>query len=163
MRASVRVLFVACARACICVIAFWQAGRCCSRGGHSCRQAVCLSGQHHDNSCSLTLTYGCHRHLRAVTHLQPAHSELTSEPFPGLRHRCEAASWGLNSGNWVVNILKCSSTWVYFTPVICYFQCVCSGCSAEDYCTYRNYFITVSCCCFCEAGTFQSKMKCLLL
>lgn len=151
---------VACAWVCICVIAFWQAGRCCSRGGRSCREAVCLSGQHHDNSCSLTPAYGGHCHLHAVTHLQPARGSLRS-PFPE-PHRCDAASWGLNSGNWVVNILKCSSTWVYFTPVIRYFQCICYGCWAEDYCTYRSYYITVSCCSFCEAVSFQSKMKCLL-
>lgn len=132
--------------------AFWQTGRCCIRGGRSCRQAVCLSGQHHDNRCSLTLTYGRHCHLRAVTHLQPAHSSV---PCPG-SHCYQVALWGLNSGKWVVNILKCSSTWVYFTPVIRYFQCVCYGCWTEDYCTYRSYFISVSCCCFCEAASFQS-------
>lgn len=76
------MFFVAYERVCICVIAFWQAGRCCSGGGRSCRQAVCLSGQHHDNSCSLTLAYGCHCHLCAVTHLQPARSSLRS-PFQG--------------------------------------------------------------------------------
>lgn len=62
----------------------------------------------------------------------------------------------LNSWNLGVNILKCFSTWVYFTPVIRCFQCICYGCWTEDYCTYRNYFITISCCCFCEAVTFKS-------
>lgn len=110
------VCIISCAWVCFCVIAFWQTGRCCGRGGRSCRRAVCLSGQHHDNSCSLTPAYGCHCHLHAVTQLQPAQSSV-QRPFHGPRC-CEAASWGLNSGNWVVNILKCSSTWVYFTPVI---------------------------------------------
>ena len=91
----------------------------------------------------------------------PASTGLARSPFPE-PHCFDAASWGLNSGNWVVNILKCSSTWVYFTPVIRYFQCICYGCWTEDYCTYRSYYITVSCCSFCEAVSFQSKMKCLL-
>lgn len=79
----------------------------------------------------------------------------TLEPLPG-PGCCEAASRDLNSGNWVVNILKCSSAWVYFTPVIHYFQRAGCSCWTEDYCTYRNYFITVSRCCFCEAATFWS-------
>lgn len=50
------------------------------RAGRGCRQAVCLSGQHHDNSCSLTPAYGpplssVHRHP------SPASTGFTSEPF----------------------------------------------------------------------------------
>ncbi|GLD50825.1 receptor-type tyrosine-protein phosphatase mu isoform X1, partial [Lates japonicus] len=37
-----------------------EAGRCCGRGGASCRWAACPSGQHHDNSVTLTPAHGCH-------------------------------------------------------------------------------------------------------
>lgn len=86
----------------------------------------------------------------------PAISELGLKSFPGPRHR-EAAVWGSDIREWVVNILKCSRTWVYFTPVICYTQRIGFGCGTEDYCTYKNYFITIICSCsFCEAVTFHT-------
>lgn len=74
----------------------------------------------------------------------PASTEHTSKAFPS---PCcgEAASWSFSSRNCVFNILKCFSSWVYFTPVIHYIQRVCHSCWAEDYCTYRNYFINVRC------------------
>lgn len=145
--------FDASAWVCICTTASWQAGRCCAKG-----RTRLSPGRLPVWSTSWQQLLTDPRVWPATVICAP--SPISSQHWVHFRALsaepccCEAASWGLNSGNWVVNILKCSSTWVYFTPVIRYFQCVCSGCWTEDYCTYRNYFITVSCCCFCEAITF---------
>lgn len=60
---------------------------------------------------------------------------------------------GLNSGNWFGNILKRGSA-ADFKPVILHFQRICCSCWTADYCTYRSYLPTVSCC--CKVATFQS-------
>lgn len=147
------VFFNACAWVCIlhdCVLAGWQV-LWLEEDAAVARPFACLV-----NIVTTAAHWPPHMAATVICAASPISSQngahfraLFAEPCC-----CEAASWGLNSGNWVVNILKCSSTWVYFTPVIRYFQCVCYGCWTEDYCTYRNYFITVSCCCFCEAITF---------
>lgn len=112
-------------------------------GGRSCRCAICRSGQHDANSCSLTSRMAAFSHLCTVT--------ISSQPPVCSPHFCAAADTvGSNCWKSLVNSLKCFSAQVYFNLVIHYFPCAFYGCWREDYCTYRSYFISVSFCCFCE-------------
>lgn len=141
-------------RVCICATAFRQAGA-AEKGGRSCRQAVCNI---------MTTAARWPSRMAACVICAPSPIFRQHAVFePRVLMLQKAALWGSNSGKWVVNTLKCSSTWVYFTPVIRNFPSVCYGGWTEAYCTYRRYFIRVSCCCFCEAATFQSQMSSLLL
>lgn len=136
---------------CICALALWQADRWCSRGGRSCCHAVCLSGQRHDNSCSLTPLPTARMVAAAISAPWPVSSQHAAH-FWDLSRAPRRYS-GLNSGNWFVNILKRGSA-ADFKPVILHFQRICCSCWTADYCTYRNHLPAVSCC--GKVATFQS-------